>query len=72
MLAGMLDLVGLGALAEAEDSGPDEEALGLLAARNEARESKDWARADEMRDRLAELGWEVRDGADGASLVPRG
>ncbi|HMT05273.1 MAG TPA: cysteine--tRNA ligase [Solirubrobacterales bacterium] len=72
VLAGMLDLVGLGALAETEDSGPDEEALVLLAARNEARESKDWARADEMRDRLAELGWEVRDGADGASLVPRG
>ena len=35
-----------------------------------ARADKDWARADEIRDSLAELGWEVRDGAEGARLVP--
>ena len=28
-------------------------------------------RADEIRDRLAELGWVVRDSADGPSLVPK-
>jgi cysteinyl-tRNA synthetase len=43
----------------------------LLAEREEARAAKDFARADEIRDKLAELGWEVRDSADGARLVPR-
>ncbi|MBN8867978.1 MAG: cysteine--tRNA ligase [Solirubrobacterales bacterium] len=71
-LAGMLDLVGLGSLAEAGEGGPDPEALDLLEARNAARADRDWGRADEIRDRLAELGWEVRDGAEGARLVPRG
>jgi cysteinyl-tRNA synthetase len=71
-LAGMLDLVGLGSLAESGEEGPDAAALDLLEARNQARESKDWGRADEIRDQLAELGWEVRDGAEGARLVPRG
>lgn len=67
----MLELVGLGSLAEAEQ-GADDEAEKLLQERQEARAAKDFARADEIRDRLAELGWEVRDGAEGAKLVPRG
>lgn len=70
-LAGMLELVGLGSLAESGGEGPDPAALELLEARNAARDAKDWARADQIRDQLADLGWEVRDGADGASLVPR-
>jgi cysteinyl-tRNA synthetase len=67
----MLKLVGLDSLAEAEQ-GADEEAEGLLAEREEARAAKDFGRADEIRDRLAELGWEVRDAEGGARLVPRG
>ena len=43
----------------------------LLVEREEARAAKDFARADEIRDRLAELGWEVRDSADGPELVPK-
>jgi cysteinyl-tRNA synthetase len=66
----MLALVGLGSLAEVEQGG-DAEAEELLAERVEARAAKDFARADEIRDRLAELGWEVRDGAEGAKLVPK-
>jgi cysteinyl-tRNA synthetase len=66
----MLELVGLESLAEAEQSGGDE-AEALLAEREQARAAKDFERADEIRDRLAELGWEVRDSADGAKLVPR-
>jgi cysteinyl-tRNA synthetase len=66
----MLELVGLGSLAEAERGG-DAEAEALLTEREEARAAKDFGRADEIRDRLAELGWEVRDSADGAKLVPR-
>jgi cysteinyl-tRNA synthetase len=49
----------------------DDEAEKLLKERQEAREARDFARADEIRDRLAELGWEVRDGAEGAKLVPK-
>jgi len=44
----------------------------LLAEREKARADRDFARADEIRDKLAALGWEVRDSADGAKLVPKG
>jgi cysteinyl-tRNA synthetase len=47
---------------------PDEEAEGLLAERERARAARDFARADEIRDRLAALGWEVRDTPEGARL----
>jgi cysteinyl-tRNA synthetase len=67
----MLELVGLGSLAEA-DGGADEEAHALLEEREQARAAKDFTRADEIREQLAELGWEVRDSEDGARLVPRG
>ncbi len=66
----MLELVGLDSLASAEE-GADAEAESLLTEREEARAAKDFGRADEIRDRLAELGWEVRDSADGAKLVPK-
>ena len=36
-----------------------------MVEREEARAAKDFARADEIRDRLAEMGWEVRDSAEG-------
>lgn len=69
-LRDMLSIVGLESLAEVERAG-DVEAEELLAERDEARAAKDFGRADEIRDRLAELGWEVRDGAGGAKLVPK-
>ncbi len=70
-LVEMLDIFGLAALAagDAEGDGPDEAALALLEARNAARAQKDWAEADRLRDALAEAGWVVRDGPDGAELV---
>mgnify|MGYP005609198483 FL=1 len=66
----MLDLVGLGSLAETEGEGPDAEALALLEQRRKARTERDFEAADRIRDRLAELGWQVRDADDGATLVP--
>jgi cysteinyl-tRNA synthetase len=66
----MLELVGLESLASSED-GAGAEAEELLAEREQARAAKDFSRADEIRDRLAELGWEVRDSAEGAKLVPK-
>jgi cysteinyl-tRNA synthetase len=68
----MLALVGLPPLPPPlSGAQPDEEARKLLVERDEARAAKDFARADEIRDRLAELGWEVRDSAEGAKLVPK-
>jgi cysteinyl-tRNA synthetase len=69
----MLELLGLGTLARPDEGvETDEQAEELLAEREEARAARDFGRADEIRDRLAELGWEVRDSADGARLVRRG
>ena len=67
----MLGLVGLESLAESGGEGPDATALALLADREQARSDRDFDTADRLRDELAALGWEVRDSADGASLVPR-
>ena len=41
----------------------------LLAVRARARETRDWATADLVRDRLSEAGVEVRDGAEGSTWV---
>ncbi len=43
----------------------DAEVEDLVRRRTEARAAKDWATADEIRDRLAELGIELLDGKDG-------
>ena len=74
MAAELLELLGLESLAAGErDGGGDEEAERLLAEREKrARADRDFARADEIRERLAELGWEVRDTSEGARLVRRG
>ena len=44
------------------------EALRILAERTEARKAKDWAKSDELRDRLKEMGFAVVDSKDGAKL----
>jgi cysteinyl-tRNA synthetase len=71
-VAEMLDLVGLATHNEPDQGGAAApRAEQLMADRQEARAAKDFGRADEIRDRLAELGWEVRDSADGPRLVPK-
>jgi len=68
----MLALVGLSSLTQPDQGAEaDDEAEKLLGERQAARAAKDFERADEIRDELAELGWEVRDSAEGAKLVPR-
>jgi cysteinyl-tRNA synthetase len=86
-VAGMLDLLGLGSLTKEKEKvvklgtaieknvalpisvGQSPEAL--LAEREEARAARDFERADAIRGKLAEMGWEVRDSPDGPRLVPR-
>jgi cysteinyl-tRNA synthetase len=74
VLAELLGLLGLESVAAGPDSeaGPDDQAADLLAERERARAERDFGRADEIRDRLAELGYEVRDTAGGVRLVRRG
>jgi cysteinyl-tRNA synthetase len=48
------------------------EVAALVAVREEARKSKDWKRADEVRAKLLELGAVVEDGADGPRLKRKG
>jgi len=72
-VAEMLELVGLSSLTQPEEGAEvDEQATKLMQEREEARASKDFERADALRDQLAGMGWEVRDSADGPSLVPKG
>jgi cysteinyl-tRNA synthetase len=70
----MLGVLGLENLLDegAAAAGPDEDAEALLHARERARAEKDYAEADRLRDVLASRGWQVRDSADGPSLVPIG
>jgi cysteinyl-tRNA synthetase len=70
VLTELLPLLGLDSLLEDEGEA-DPEAERLLSEREEARATKDFERADAIRDQLAEMGFEVRDEAGGARLVRR-
>ncbi|MFL5646982.1 MAG: hypothetical protein ACJ776_01180, partial [Chloroflexota bacterium] len=67
-----LDLDRVWDAAVADDEAVPSEVAGLLAERDMARTAHDYARADAIRDRLAESGWDVTDGADGSRLTRRG
>ena len=54
---------------EAENDGPPEEVRELAAWRQNARDEKDWAESDRLRDEIAELGWQVQDTPEGPKLV---
>jgi cysteinyl-tRNA synthetase len=67
-LARALDVLGLASLdREAETS---EEALALAVQRATARAAGDYVRADELRGRIAALGFAVRDTPQGPQVVP--
>jgi cysteinyl-tRNA synthetase len=70
VLEELLPLLGLEAALEGDER-PDADAERLLTEREQARKTKNFDRADEIRDELAALGWEVRDEAGGARLVRR-
>jgi cysteinyl-tRNA synthetase len=75
VVAELLPLLGLDSLAatgEGEGEGPPLEARELLERREWARADRDFDSADRIRDELAAMGWEVRDTAQGASLIRRG
>jgi cysteinyl-tRNA synthetase len=65
----MLDVLGLANLLEVEEVEAQDDVQALLEARERARASRDWAQADQIREQLRALGWDVRDGADGPRLL---
>jgi cysteinyl-tRNA synthetase len=48
-----------------------QEVAQLAEERAQARLAKDFRKSDELRDKLAALGWEVRDSKDGQKLTKR-
>jgi len=71
LLRRALEVFGLASLADTEEA--PAEVADLAARRREARDAKDFAGADRLRDEIAAAGWEVRDVAEppGYRLVPR-
>jgi cysteinyl-tRNA synthetase len=64
----MLGVLGLESLLEAEEVAPPEIAE-LAERRDAARRDRNFVEADRLREELADLGWEVRDGPQGPELV---
>jgi len=44
--------------------------LSLVEEREAARARRDWGTSDELRDRIADLGWQIRDTAAGPEVLP--
>jgi cysteinyl-tRNA synthetase len=55
---------------EAKKSDAPEEILALAQQRWDAKQAKDWAKADELRNALLAEGWVVKDSKDGFELEP--
>ncbi len=66
--ADIADALGL-ELREQDGADTPDEVAALVAAREVAREAKDFARADELRDAIAAAGWTVEDTPEGARLT---
>jgi hypothetical protein len=59
----------LAALDETTDAAPDE-VLALANERQLARVRREWAKADQLRNKIEALGWQVQDTLDGPALTP--
>jgi cysteinyl-tRNA synthetase len=70
----MLEVLGLGGLTALESvadvEAVDPDAALLLKEREQARRERDFERADRLREEIRARGWEIRDGSEGAELVP--
>jgi cysteinyl-tRNA synthetase len=66
----MLGVLGLEVLLAATAQAPPQ-VRELAERREHARGARDFSAADRLREEIAALGWEVRDGATGFELLPR-
>jgi cysteinyl-tRNA synthetase len=67
-VAEVLNVLGLGSLAHDEPAPP--EVVALAHERQRARDGRDFAESDRLRDEITGRGWEVRDSASGFELYP--
>ena len=67
----LLGVLGIELAAGEGGAAADEQAHRLLEQRTEARASKDWARADALRDELDALGYGIEDTPQGPRLVKK-
>jgi cysteinyl-tRNA synthetase len=65
----MLWVLGLESLLAPAAQAPDQ-VRQLAQTREAARGDRDFAAADRLREEIAALGWEVRDGPAGFELIP--
>jgi cysteinyl-tRNA synthetase len=68
-LGEMLHAFGLERLLEGDTESAPEDVERLAAEREEARDARDFERADRLRDELAARGWDIRDTPQGPRLV---
>jgi cysteinyl-tRNA synthetase len=61
-------VLGILAMGRTKDTVLPEEVARALASRQTARQNRNWPESDRLRDELARLGWEVRDGKDGQKV----
>ncbi|MEA1881349.1 MAG: cysteine--tRNA ligase [Candidatus Marinimicrobia bacterium] len=54
-----------------EDESIPQNIIDLVSEREEARQSKDWVKSDELRNLIATKGWIVKDTLDGPKLSPK-
>jgi cysteinyl-tRNA synthetase len=66
----MLDVLGLQNLLDITTPEAPPDVRDLSDARERAREARNFAEADRLRDKILALGWEVRDGPSGPELLP--
>jgi len=72
LLASWDEVLGLDVERDAREGWePGEEILAKVAERDAAREGKDYARSDQLRDELQAMGLEVMDTAEGTRVRPR-
>jgi cysteinyl-tRNA synthetase len=55
---------------EAKHVDAPEEIIALAQARWDAKQAKDWIKADEFRDELLTKGWTINDSKDGFAIEP--
>jgi cysteinyl-tRNA synthetase len=68
----MLAVLALENLLEQAKPSPPAEVLEFLQLRERARQDRNYAEADTLRERIEAMGWEVRDSPSGPELLPAG
>jgi cysteinyl-tRNA synthetase len=63
----LTNVLGLRLLEKQGSSDAEAEVKALIAERDEARKQKQWARSDELRDQLKEMGVTIEDSKDGTA-----